>query len=131
MYKDFAILAMMQYVYAIDRDNKRVSNRFDVLSAPALRVLRAIADKADATGTALTLCGEMGGKPIEALALIALGFRGLSMSPSSVGPVKAMILAAPLGETRAFLAARLDEHDGAHSLREDLRAFAEARGIPL
>ncbi len=73
----------------------------------------------------------MGGKPIEALALIALGFRGLSMSPSSVGPVKAMILAAPLGETRAFLAARLDEHDGAHSLREDPRAFAEARGIPL
>ena len=122
---------LMQYVYAVDRDNKRVSNRFDVLSAPALRVLRAIADKANATNTSLTLCGEMGGKPIEALALIALGFRGLSMSPSSVGPVKAMILATPLGETRAFLAARLDEHDGAHSLREDLRAFAEARGIPL
>ena len=122
---------LMQYVYAVDRDNKRVSNRFDVLSAPALRVLRAIAEKANATNTSLTLCGEMGGKPIEALALIALGFRGLSMSPSSVGPVKAMILATPLGETRAFLAARLDEHDGAHSLREDLRAFAEARGIPL
>ena len=122
---------LMQYLYAVDRDNKRVANRFDVLSAPALRVLRCIADKATASGTSLTLCGEMGGKPLEALALLAIGFRGLSMSPSGIGPVKAMILATPLHETTAFVAHLLDQTSGAHSLREDLRAFAEARGIPL
>lgn len=51
----------------------------------------------------------MGGKPLEALALLAIGFRGLSMSPSGIGPVKAMILATPLHETTAFVAHLLDQ----------------------
>ena len=41
----------------------------------------------------MTLCGEIGGKPLEAMALLAIGYRGLSMSPAAIGPVKAALLA--------------------------------------
>ena len=87
---------LIQYLYAADRDNKRVAARFDPLSAPILHALKLIADKARASATPLTLCGEMGGKPLEAMVLLALGYRGLSMSATSIGPVKSMVLATNL-----------------------------------
>ncbi len=122
---------LVQYLTAADRDNKRVSTRFDPLSAPILRALKLVTDKARETGTPVTLCGEIGGKPLEALALIALGYRGLSMTASSIGPVKAMILALDAGEAGRFLSPRLAARDAAPSLRAELRAFAEASGVPL
>ena len=122
---------LVQYLFAADRDNKRVSNRFDPLSPPALRALKLIVDKAAQTKTSVTLCGEIGGRPLEAMALIGLGYRGLSMTPSSIGPVKAMVLAVDAGELRALMEGLLARHDGAISLREELRRYAEAKGVPL
>ena len=122
---------LVQYLFAVDRDNTRVSGRFDTLSPPVLRAMKMIADKTREHGTPLTLCGEMGGKPLEALVLIALGFRGLSMSPAAIGPVKAAILATNLGEMEHFVVDLVTRIDGGHSLREPIRAYAEQRGIPL
>ena len=122
---------LVQYLFAADRDNKRVADRFDVLSSPALRALATIAGAGHAAGKPVTLCGEMGGKPLEALALAAIGYRSLSMSPASIGPVKATLIAADLAETEAFLTPLVGAHDGAHSLREPLRAYAERSGIPV
>jgi phosphotransferase system enzyme I (PtsP) len=122
---------LVQYIYAVDRDNPRVSQRFDVLAPPILRALKMITDAGRSTGTPVTLCGEMGGKPLEALALIAIGYRGLSMSPAAIGPVKAMVLATDLGRLERFLGDELAAVDGAHSLRDRLRAFAEAEAIPV
>jgi phosphotransferase system enzyme I (PtsP) len=122
---------LVQYIYAVDRDNPRVSQRFDVLAPPILRALKMITDAGRSTGTPVTLCGEMGGKPLEALALIAIGYRGLSMSPAAIGPVKAMVLATDLGRLERFLGDELAVVDGAHSLRDRLRAFAEAEAIPV
>ena len=122
---------LLQYLFAADRDNTRVANRFDSLSPPVLRALKSIAEKTTAHGTPLTLCGEMGGKPLEALVLIALGFRGLSMSPASIGPVKAAVLATDLAEMERFVVDLVERIDGGHSLREPLRAYAEQQGIPL
>ena len=73
----------------------------------------------------------MGGKPLEALALVALGFRGLSMSPAAIGPVKAAIIAADLGAAERFVSDLVTRIDGGHSLREPIRGFAESQGIPL
>ncbi len=120
-----------QYMFAADRDNKRVAGRFDTLSAPFLRALKIIIDAAQKTQTPLTLCGEMGGKPIEALALLGLGFRGLSMSPASIGPVKAMILATDLAASARFVAGLVERHDGPHSVRDELYKFAKANAIPV
>jgi phosphotransferase system enzyme I (PtsP) len=121
---------LVQYLFAADRDNKRVADRFDVLSPPALRALATIAGAGHAAGKPVTLCGEMGGKPLEALALAAIGYRSLSMSPASIGPVKAALIAADLAETEAFLTPLVGAHDGAHSLRAHLREHADRSGIP-
>jgi phosphotransferase system enzyme I (PtsP) len=122
---------LVQYLTAADRDNRRVSERFDVLSAPVLRALQMIAQKGAAAGTSVTLCGEIGGRPLEAMALIGIGYRGLSMSPASIGPVKAAILAMDAGEVAALVQDLIAQKDGAPSLRAQLRAYAEGKGVPL
>ncbi len=122
---------LVQYLYAADRDNTRVSKRYDNLSTPVLRALKSIVDAGDRAGTPVTLCGEMGGRPLEALALLAIGYRSLSMSPASIGPVKAMILGLDLEQARLFLASLMAGDEGRHSLREHLRQYANANGVPL
>src|SRR6185295_5657035 len=82
---------LFQFVMATDRGNSQLSGRFDPLSVPFLRVLRKIVESGDRAGTPVTLCGELAGKPISAMALIGLGYRSISMSPGSIGPVKAML----------------------------------------
>jgi phosphotransferase system enzyme I (PtsP) len=122
---------LVQYLFAADRDNKLVSERYDCLSVPILRALQRVAEKAGAHKVPLSLCGEMGGQPIEALALLAIGFRSLSMSPASVGPLKAMVLAADVAAAATFVTSLLDASDGNPSLRGQLHKFAEAHQIPV
>jgi phosphotransferase system, enzyme I, PtsP len=122
---------LAQYLFAADRDNKRVAGRFDPLSTPMLRALKMIVDTARRNKTPLTLCGEMSGKPIEALALLALGFRSLSMSPASIGPVKAMILATDLAAATRLVKDLIEARDGARSIRDELHKFAGANRVPV
>ncbi|HLK26838.1 MAG TPA: phosphoenolpyruvate--protein phosphotransferase [Caulobacteraceae bacterium] len=83
---------LMQYMFAADRGNPRVADRYDPLSPPALRALRAIQNACAESRTPVSVCGEMAGRPLEAFALIALGYDQLSMPPGGVGPVKQMVL---------------------------------------
>jgi phosphotransferase system enzyme I (PtsP) len=122
---------LMQYLYAADRDNKRVSGRFDPLSPSMLRALKSIADAAKKAGKPVTLCGEIGGRPLEAMALIALGYRSLSMTAASLGPVKAMVRELDVGDVTQHVAELLAAPHGQASLRLDLRAYADAHEIPL
>jgi phosphotransferase system enzyme I (PtsP) len=122
---------LVQYMYAADRDNTRVSKRYDNLSPPVLRALERVVHAGLRADTPVTLCGEMGGRPLEALALIALGYRSLSMSPAAIGPVKSMILNLNLDEAQIYLATLLASDDGAPSVRERLREFALMRDIPV
>jgi phosphotransferase system enzyme I (PtsP) len=122
---------LMQYLFAVDRDNARVARRFDPLAPAMLKAMQRIADAANAAGVPATVCGEMAGRPLEALALLALGFRSLSMSPASIGPVKAMLLALDAADAAAFLKGRLAETSGKASLRVALQTYAEKEGIPL
>jgi phosphotransferase system, enzyme I, PtsP len=122
---------LMQFLFAVDRDNRRVSGRFDTLNPSMLRALAEIARKADAAGKSVTVCGEMAGRPLEALALLAMGYRKLSMSPASVGPVKAMLLGLNVSEASAALETMLTDCDGCPSLRDQLGRFAEEHGIQV
>ncbi len=83
---------LMQYMFAADRGNPRVADRYDPLSPPALRALKMIQSACAETGTPVSVCGEMAGRPLEAFALTALGFDRLSMPPAGIGPVKQMVL---------------------------------------
>ena len=108
-----------------------MSERFDTLSAPILRALRDIVRKAAAAKKSASLCGEMASKPIEALALIALGYRSLSLSATGHGPVKAMILELDAKKAEAMITPLLDAPAGTVSIRQKLIEFAEAEGLSL
>jgi len=122
---------LMQFLFAVDRENRMVANRFDPLSAPSLRALRLIAETAKACGCPVTVCGEIGGRPLEAMALIALGFDSLSMAPTSIGPVKAMLLALDAGTARVAIHEELQRSGASETLRPVLSAFAESHSIPV
>jgi phosphotransferase system enzyme I (PtsP) len=122
---------LTQYLFAADRDNKRVSARFDCLAPANLRALKSIVDAAARHQTPVTLCGEMGGRPIESIALAAIGYRGLSMTPSAIGPVKAALLAVDLAAARACLMPMVEKPDDSVSVRHELHCFAEKYGVPL
>ncbi|MGL4240914.1 MAG: putative PEP-binding protein, partial [Beijerinckiaceae bacterium] len=122
---------LMQFMFAVDRDNRRVANRFDTLNPSMLRALGQVAAKANAAGKPVTVCGEMAGRPLETLALIALGFRSFSMSPASIGPVRALVLSLDAGKAAAAMEDMLRDCDGCASLREMLTAFAEANGAQV
>ena len=82
---------LVQFLYAIDRGNPRVSDRFDPLSAPVLRALKDIADKARAHGKPATVCGELASQPLGALALAAIGYRSLSLKSPGGRPIRAQL----------------------------------------
>ena len=118
---------LMQFMYAADRTNARVGSRYDSLSPAPLRALKALVKSAEKHKVPLTLCGEMAGRPIEALALIALGFRSLSMAPASIGPVKTMILSLDAGRAAKVVDDLLKK--GTTDIRERLDSFAKSEGI--
>ncbi len=120
---------LMQFLFAADRTNARVGSRYDPLSPAPLRALKALVKAAKKHNVPLTLCGEMAGRPIEALALIGLGFRSLSMSPASIGPVKTMILSTHAGRVSAHLETLLRK--SARNIRESLNNFAKSEGIEI
>jgi phosphotransferase system enzyme I (PtsP) len=122
---------LMQFFFAIDRENRRVADRFDPLSAPMLRALNMVAEQAQAAGCLATICGEIGGRPLEAMALIGLGYRSLSMSPAAIGPVKAMLLEMNVAELSALIREELKNAGGGETLRPKLAHFAETHGIPV
>jgi phosphotransferase system enzyme I (PtsP) len=122
---------LFQFLYAVDRGNARVSDRFDPISIPALRALKTIVDTGRAFGKPVTLCGELASKPIGALALIGLGYRALSVTPSAMGPVKAMLLDVDAGKVDEVLRPLLASPAGSVSVRDRLEAFAAAEGLQL
>ncbi len=120
---------LTQFLFAADRANPRLADRYDWLSPAILRVLRRIARASAAAGVPATVCGEMGGRPLEALALLALGVETLSITPAGVGPIKAMVRSADLGALRKQMAGWLDSPGT--DVRAALTAAAEQQGIDL
>jgi phosphotransferase system enzyme I (PtsP) len=113
---------LMQYLFAADRGNPRVADRYDNLSPPALRALKQIQQACADTGTPVSVCGEMAGRPLEAFALVALGFEALSMPPAGVGPVKQMVLSCDREAARRGVEALLKGAAG--SVRGEIETLA-------
>jgi phosphotransferase system enzyme I (PtsP) len=96
---------------------------------PVLRALRQVMQKGREHGKAVTLCGELASRPIGALALVALGYRTLSLSPSAVGPIKSMLLELDAGRAAEHLGNLLDGAATRVSLSEQLATFAALEGL--
>lgn len=113
---------LMQYLFAADRGNPRVAERYDPLSPPALRALETIQRACAETGTPVSVCGEMAGRPLEAFVLVALGFERLSMPPAGIGPVKQMVLGCDREAARKGVTALLKSSAG--SVRNEIETLA-------
>jgi phosphotransferase system, enzyme I, PtsP len=122
---------LAQFMFAADRSNVNLAGRFDPISPPMLRALKFIVDKAGAAGKPVTLCGELASQPIGALALIAIGYRAMSLSASAVGPVKAMVLDLDAAKATALMTPLLEGMNLKGTVREKLESFAAAEGLQL
>jgi phosphotransferase system enzyme I (PtsP) len=120
---------LMQYFFAADRGNARVSDRYDILSPPALRLLKQIREDADAANLQISICGEAAGRPLEAMAFTALGYRRLSMPASGVGPVKRLVLTLNARAAAEAIAPLL--HSDLPSVRAELTSIAAANAWAL
>jgi phosphotransferase system enzyme I (PtsP) len=120
---------LLQFLFAADRGNSRLAGRYDSLSPALLRLLHFVVEKARPAGVDLSVCGEMAGRPVEALALLSVGVRSLSMSPGAIGPVKAMIRSLDLAESTGFVKSALSHPD--RPMRETLRLFAADHAIEI
>jgi phosphotransferase system, enzyme I, PtsP len=120
---------LAQFLYACDRGNPRLAGRFDLLSAPMLALFRQVVAQCGEAGKPLSMCGEMAGDPIEAMVLIALGFRTLSMSGTAIGPVKTMIRSLDASALSGYVDEIGERPD--HSLRRWLEAYARDHAVVL
>src|SRR5690606_33831687 len=119
------------FLTAADRGNPRVAKAYDPIALPRLRALRHVVNMAKKHNVPLTMCGELAGRPVEALALLAIGMTRLSMSPPSVGPIKEMILGLELKPVQEAIAAALAEGASGPPIRELLLGWAEQQGLAI
>jgi phosphotransferase system enzyme I (PtsP) len=94
---------LTQFLFAADRSDPRLAQRYDWLSPAILRFLKRVLDSARAASVPVRICGEMAGRPLEAMALIGIGAEAFSITPAGVGPVKAMIRSLDASAARARL----------------------------
>ena len=122
---------LMQFFFAADRDNARVSDRYDPLHPAALSVLKFIADRCHKKDTPVSVCGEVSGRPLDAITLVALGYRTLSMPVTGIGPVKAALLKLDVPDLAKTIAPHMSIESGLSSLREIVQDYCTRNAIPV
>jgi phosphotransferase system, enzyme I, PtsP len=120
---------LLQFLFAADRGSPRLASRYDPLSPPVLAMLSLLSQQSLAAGVPITLCGEMAGRPLEAMALVGLGFTSLSMTAGALPPVKAMIRSLEVAPLASYLLRLVGAPD--RSVREKLRAYAFDHGVAI
>jgi len=120
---------LFQFTMAADRGNANLANRYSPMSRAFLRLLKQVSDKGKEYQKPVTVCGEIAGRPLSAMALLGLGFTSVSMSPSAIGPVKAMLMSLDVGQFQDVLISALDGTDFESTIMELLTDFADRHGI--
>ena len=121
---------LYQFSMACDRGNANLANRFNPINRAFLRMLRSIVEKARQYDVPLSLCGEIAGRPISSMAVLAIGFRSISMSPAAIGPVKAMLMSLDVSSLETLLLDALEDNSSNMTIMELLTDFADKNGIP-
>lgn len=120
---------LMQFLFAADRGNVAVSDRYDILSPGALGMLRELVRACRAANVPVSVCGEMAGQPLEAMALVGLGFRSLSMAAASIGSARMMVRSLDASDLAGYINSLTGR--SAHSVRTALHNYARDHGIAL
>lgn len=122
---------LVQFLTAADRANPRVSTVYDPIGTPRLRAIKQIVDASRRYNVPITMCGELAGKPVEALALMAIGMTRLSMGPASIGPIKELVLNLELNPIKQSVAAALSDGADGVSVRELLKDWIDRQNLPI
>lgn len=122
---------LVQFLTAADRANPRVSKNYDPIALPRLRAIRLVVDAAARHGKPVTMCGELAGRPMEALALMAIGMTKLSMGPASIGPIKELVLNVELKPIQDAVARALSDGANGVAIRELLTEWVDKQNLPM
>jgi len=120
---------LTQFLFAADRSNPKLAERYDWLSPAILRFLARVVAPCVRHNVQLTVCGEMGGRPLEAMALLGLGIDRLSITPAAIGPVKAMIRSLDVSALRSAMPDLVAT--SSRSLRPTLAEWGNAHGVEI
>ena len=120
---------LTQFLFAADRANPRLAERYDWLSPAILRFLARVSQTLVGQNVRLGICGEMGGRRLEALALLGIGYRRLSITPAAVGPIKELVRKVDLAELTEHMARLLASPP--EDMRAELHKWASERDIDL
>jgi phosphotransferase system enzyme I (PtsP) len=118
---------LTQFLFAADRANPKLAERYDWLSPSIMRFLARVLKGVEGHNVDVTVCGEMGGRQLEALALLGLGITRLSITPAAVGPIKEMVRQIDIGEVRQAMSGWLAAPPA--DLRETMLGWAQERGL--
>ena len=122
---------LMQFLFAADRGTPSLAGRYDMLSPAMLNLLGQLQAAASAASVPLSVCGEVAGRPLEAITLVALGIDTLSMPAAGLPPVKEALASIDLPAFRAVLTSIRRIGAGAASLREPIAGWAREHGLPV
>ncbi len=120
---------LTQFLFAADRAHPKLAERYDWLSPAILRFLRRVTREAKRHKVPVAVCGEMGGRPLEAMALIGLGIRRLSITPAAVGSIKALVRSIDRSKLMPAMELMLDHPP--ENMRAALTAWAEENGVSI
>jgi len=120
---------LTQFLLAADRSNPKLAERYDWLSPAILRFIRRVAAAGREYHVPMTVCGEMGGRQLEALALLGVGIRRLSITPAGVAPIKELVRRVNLAEITQAMEGWLANPPA--NLREVMTQWASERGLVL
>ncbi|HEY6663213.1 MAG TPA: phosphoenolpyruvate--protein phosphotransferase [Sphingomicrobium sp.] len=118
---------LTQFLFAADRADPRLAQRYDWLSPAILRFLKRVLDAARIADVPARICGEMAGRPLEAMALIGIGAENFSITPAGVGPVKAMVRSLDAAAVRSRLEQLLAKPP--KDMRKALSDWAKRHGV--
>jgi phosphotransferase system enzyme I (PtsP) len=120
---------LTQFLFAADRADPRLAERYDWLSPAILRFLRRVANQAREAGVPVRVCGEMAGRPLEAMSLIGIGIDSFSITPAAVGPIKAMVRSIDAAAVRARVEALLAKPPA--NMRKAISEWARRHGVSI
>jgi len=122
---------LMQFFFAADRDNPRVSDRYDPLHPAALSIMQFVAAGCKMNNKPSAVCGAMASRPIEAIILIALGYDTLSMPVTGIGPVKSAVLALDAQKLANRIKRLITLNSRLSSVRDEVKQFCLEEGVPV
>lgn len=119
---------MTQYLYAVDRNNPRVSPLYNPITPSFLRMLQQIVTAAHQRGKWVGICGELGGESRYLPLLLGLGLDELSMSSPRIPAVKSQLRQLD-SEACRELARQACECRSAQEIEALLTAFAPEEDV--